>query len=132
MVDWPSELPHFIVKDSFRLVRPARPSHRTEFEDGPQRGRRSSSKNIATIAIELSFTGAEFQQWVAFERDELIDGTLPFVMPVWLAAGTYDDRTVHIVAQGDGASYSTTSRFPFTQVGLLLDVEDWGEPAEEP
>jgi hypothetical protein len=128
IAEWPATVPHYIVRGSFQLIAPSRPAHRTPFEDGPKRGRRSTTKNIATVGFDLSLTPAEFQAFVAFERDDLIDGTLPFTMPVLLAAQTYGVRTCRMAPAGDdGPAYRAAGgRGPFTAVSLVLDVEDWG------
>jgi hypothetical protein len=130
---WPTGVPHQIVKGSFRLIAPSRPPKRTEFEDGPKRGRRSSTKNIATIGFDLALMPDELQTFMRFERDDLIDGTLPFTMPVRVAGGTYEDRTVNIVGQNDDASYTAAGGVGLlTTVSIVLDVEDYIAAAEAP
>jgi hypothetical protein len=130
---WPSGVPYQIVKGSFRLIAPARPPKRTDFEDGPKRGRRSSTKNIATIGFDLALMPDELTTFMLFERDDLIDGTLPFTMPVRVAGGSYAERTVEFVGQNDDASYTAAGGVGLlTTVSIVLDVEDYVTAPEAP
>jgi hypothetical protein len=134
MTAWPSDVPYQIVRGSFRLLAPSRPPDRTEFEDGPRRGRRTTTKNIATIGFDLALLPAELTAFMLFERDDLVDGTQPFTMMVRVASGTYAERSVKIVPPGgDGPSYvAAAADGLLTKVSLVLDVEDYVQAPAEP
>ncbi|MEJ0012786.1 MAG: hypothetical protein WDM94_09210 [Bauldia sp.] len=119
-IAWPAGVTYNIVRGSLRLVAPSRAPWRTEMEDGPKRGRRSSTKNIATITFDLSLADDELRTFMLFERDDLVDGTLPFTMSLLVAGGGYETRTVAMTEQ-----YRTArGRDRHTTVSLTLDVLD--------
>lgn len=116
---WPSGVPSLAVQDSMTAA-PFRAPLATDLEDGNRRYRRSVTKNIATVPFSIHMENSEFATFKAWVRDTLVDGTLPFTVPIW-----------------DGATY-TTKTCTFTQpyqdnpeggfrhtVSLTLDVEDW-------
>lgn len=129
---WPTGVPFEVRPNSWRLLRPFRDRHETSFEDGNQRSRRSTTKNIATIGFSIvPMTAAQFAAFKAWVRDDLVDGTLPdgFTMKVWTGDG-YETRTCHMrgnppyEAQPEG--FDQVSGKPYTVVSIPnLDVEGW-------
>lgn len=116
---WPAGVPYTALSGSLQGSG-YRPPHTTDFEDGLRRQRRSTTKNIGTIqfTIRMDYTAlAIFKAWV---RDTLIDGTMPFTMPVWVE-GTYADRQCAFVQPPRYAAMETDH----ADIAFVVDVEDW-------
>lgn len=127
MASWPSTLPYDPVSGSFRLRTPFRAPHRTDFEDGPRRRRRSTTKNIATIEFALRMSRDEFQVFRAWVRDDLVDGTLEFTMPIWTGHNDTNDDPEFLTRTCSFAEpYDADPQGGFlVDVALSLDVEDY-------
>lgn len=120
---WPSDLPYYVRPRAWNLDSPFRAPHRTNFEDGNKRARRSTSKNIATITFTLiPFTGEEFEIFKEWVRDDLVDGTLAagFAMRVFTGI-EYSERTCHFV---NDPPYETSADGLYIQISMTLDVEN--------
>jgi len=118
-IAWPSTIPYEALVGSIKAD-PFRAPLATDMDDGQQRRRRSTTKNIATLAFIIPMDPTAFAAFKAFVRDTLVDGTLPFTMPIWTGAD-YDDRTCSFVERyqdnpGSGEMH---------QVSVNLDVEDY-------
>lgn len=116
---WPAGVPSRPKVGAQQAV-PFREPYATDFEDGNTRRRRSTSRNVASLSFQIQMTAAQFSTFKVWVRDALVDGTLPFTMPVWTGS-SYADRTC-----------SFTQAYGDTQVGgqdhmvsVNLDVEDW-------
>ena len=120
---WPSGVPHYVRGGSWKLVRPFRDPLRTEMEDGNQRATRSTTKNIATISFSLiPLTKAQFDTFMDWVRDDLVDGTLPdgFTMTVWTGSG-YSSRTCRFP---NNPPYEAVTEGHYVVVTMTLDVEN--------
>jgi hypothetical protein len=122
---WPETLPHLIVAGSFRILQPSRPPYATEFDDGPQRGRRSTTLPVTRVGFNLSFSQSEFSAFVAFWRDALVDGTQAFTMPIWVTARTYADHEVKFDQQNPWSTAGGKSGL-IVEPSVVLDVTEWG------
>ncbi|WP_297105131.1 hypothetical protein [uncultured Devosia sp.] len=83
---WPADVPHTPIAGSFQGT-PFRAADATEFEDGPARARRRSTLRIATLRFAIRMSNAQFDAFHLWVNEVLIDGTLPFYMPVWRGGG---------------------------------------------
>lgn len=118
-IEWPAGVPHKPLAGTMQGG-DFRPPHVTEFEDGPRRYRRSTTQNIATLqfSIRMDYAAlAIFKPWV---RNTLVDGTLPFTMPVWVG-GSYAVRTCRFVQPPRYADMATDH----TDIAVTIDVEDY-------
>ncbi|KRA44701.1 hypothetical protein [Devosia sp. Root635] len=117
---WPITVRHKPLAGSPQIT-PFRAPLATDMEDGMQRRRRSTTKNVATMAMRIPMTAAEHATFEAWVRDTLADGTLDFTMPVW-KGGSYADRTCSLV----GGLYQSASRGSSGfEVSFNLDIEDY-------
>jgi hypothetical protein len=124
MEEWPEGVPYKVQRSTFRQSAPYRAPHRTEFEDGNRRARRSSTKNIATIQFTfVDWSKDEFEAFALWVRNTLVDGTLPFTMPVWTqTADEYAERVCSMVS----GEYTTSDVPPDrTAVSWTIDVVDY-------
>ncbi|HTM76516.1 MAG TPA: hypothetical protein VL133_02665, partial [Devosia sp.] len=81
---------------------------------------RSSTKNRAPAKFTVRMDNVGFETFKAWVRDTLVDGTLPFTMPVWTGAA-YQTRT---------CSFSEPYKDDPAEgmrhdVSVSLDVEDY-------
>lgn len=120
-VSWPDAVPHKAIVGSFKLIEPWRANDATDFDEGPQRLRPSSSMEIAQIQFTVRMTPVEFLVFKAWAKDDLVKGTLAFTMSVWTGGG-YEARTCHLVGGTYGADPGDGLA---TDVSLTLDVEDY-------
>lgn len=118
---WPTGVPYKALINSVQSDSPFRKPYRTTFEDGNQRARRSTTKNIATVSFTLvPFTKAQFKTFARWVRDDLVDGTLPFTMKVWTGSD-YEERTCSFA---EDYSWQDVA-YQHVQVQLKLDVENY-------
>lgn len=89
---WPSEVPYAPRANSMRVTEPFRAPLATDFENGPSRGRRASTLNVAVVQFSIKMENDEFDLFKLWVRDALIDGTLPFDMRIWTGSD-YEFRT---------------------------------------
>lgn len=89
----------------------------TDMEDGPRRYRRATTKNIGTLQFTIRMTYAEFAVFKPWVRDTLVDGILPFTMPVWLG-GEYENRPCQFTQPPRYANMTTD----FVDVVIAVDV----------
>ena len=115
---WPVTVPHKPRHGTPRVT-PFRAPEKTDMEGGNSRQRRSVTKNIATMAFEITMDAAEFADFKAFVRDTLVDGTVRFTMPVWTFAG-YADRICQFTEP-----YSATPFGAGAVVSVSIDIEDY-------
>lgn len=118
-VAWPSGVPSPALANSLSVV-PFRAPLATDMDDGPKRRRRASTKNIATAPFTVRMQNSEFLTFKAWVRDTLVDGTLPFTMPVWTGSA-YQTRTCSFV---EPYKDNPAGGF-YHDVSLNLDVEDY-------
>lgn len=116
---WPVGVPSK-PKVGSQQAMPFRKPLATDFEDGNLRQRRSTTKNVATLAFPIEMSAAQFVDFKTWVRDVLVDGTLPFTMSIWTGSA-YATRTCSFVqpyseSQLGGADHTVT---------VNLDVEDW-------
>lgn len=117
---WPVTVRHKPLAGTPQIA-PFRAPLTTDMEDGPQRRRRSTTKNIATIAMHIPMTASEYSIFSAWVRDTLVDGVLDFTMPVWTGAG-YGTRTCSLV----GGVYQAIPRGSTAfDVSFSLDIENY-------
>ena len=89
---WPSVVPYAPRANSLRVQEPFRAPNTTDFEDGPQRARRSTTLNIVVVQFVIKMENDEFDLFKLWVRDDLVDGTLPFDMLVWTGSD-YETKT---------------------------------------
>ncbi|HEV7278389.1 MAG TPA: hypothetical protein VGN80_19080 [Devosiaceae bacterium] len=119
METWPEAVPSEPLAGTFQAL-PFREPDRTDMEDGSRRGRRSTTKNIATLTFTVRMSNAAFDVFKAWVRDDLVDGVLEFTMPVWTGSG-FAERTCSFRERyADDAGHGLRHR-----VRLVLDVEDY-------
>lgn len=116
---WPATVPHKPDDDSLKGTG-FRPPLATEFDDGNQRRRRSSTKNIARVEMTIDMSNAQFLTFKSWVRDTLVDGTLPFSMPVFTGVD-YQDRVCAFAEQYQFAPAGWGRQ----TVSLSLDIEDY-------
>lgn len=123
-IPYPDGVPSETRIGTWRLAKPSVAPLRTSLEDGIRRSRRSSTKNIATIAFSIvPMTRAQFDVFRAWVRDTLFDGTHPdgFTMSVF-DGRQYVSRTCHMNAD---PPYEAATEGLMTVVSFSeLDVED--------
>lgn len=117
---WPGTVPYKARRGTFALQSGFRAPTKTDLDDGNTRQRRSATKNIASLSFSIKMTGTQFQTLLAWVRDTLIDGTLPFTMNVWTGTA-YASRTCNFAAPYSNSDATA----PFVFVGVSLDVEDY-------
>lgn len=117
---WPPTVTHIAEANSIQVV-PFRAPHVTDMEDGQQRRRRSTTKNIATVSFRLRLPNDQFETFKAWVRDVLVDGSLPFTMSVWTGSA-YEER---VCSLQDGTYQDGARQGLNHDVGLSLDVEDY-------
>lgn len=116
---WPN-IEHRARSRSFRVEAPGAPRLSTEMEDGSRFHRPSSTLRLARLSFQIRMSNADFVVFKAWEDLVLVQGTLPFVMPVWTGS-SYQNRTCTFVDRyTDDAG---TGRYHV--VSLTLDVQDW-------
>lgn len=116
---WPVSVPYKPAADSMKGNGFRRPLM-TDFEDGNQRRRRSSTKNIARIEMRIDMSYAQFLTFKVWVRDTLVDGTLAFTMPVFNGSA-YQGRTCSFAEQYQFAPAGWDRH----AVSFSLDVEDY-------
>jgi len=116
---WPGTVRHTPVSGSMSVDEPFRPPNRTDMEGGNRRGRRMATLNVATASFALRLDNPEFATFKAFVRDELVDGTADFTMPIWTGAA-YETRTCRNISYtaNPGGGF-------FHDVAITLEVEDF-------
>jgi hypothetical protein len=121
---WPDGVPYQTRVGTWQLTKPFRDPYRTQFDDGAQRARRSSSRNIASISFSIiPMTIDEFELFKAWVRDDLVDGTLPdgFLMSVFTGS-TYAQRVCRMTSD---PAYRAEMEDMFIVVSFTdLEVED--------
>ncbi|MEJ8571222.1 hypothetical protein [Microbaculum marinum] len=117
---WPNGLSYRPVSGSMTRAKPFRTPNRTDMEAGNVRGRRSATKRISTIKFDLKLSNAEFLVFDAFVWRTLVDGTLPFTMPIWTGAA-YATRTCKFAEDPQDNPRDGFDHI----VSLTLDVEDY-------
>ncbi len=116
---WPN-IEHRARARSFRTLAPGAPRLSTEMDDSSAWHRPSTTLRLARIAFQIRMSNADFDVFKVWEDRTLVQGTLPFVMPVWTGS-SYQSRTCTFVDRyNDDAG---TGRYHV--VTLTLDVEDW-------
>lgn len=89
-------------------------------DDGNTRQRRSTTKNIATLAFSIPMTNAQFQTFKAWVRDTLVDGTLQFTAPIWDGSAHTTKNCTFTAPYKDSMTADSLH-----VVSVSLDVEDW-------
>jgi hypothetical protein len=117
---WPPTVNYIAEADSLQVV-PYRRPLATDMEDGQQRRRRSTTKNIATVSFTLRMPNDQFETFKAWVRDDLVDGVLSFTMQVWTGSA-YEARICNLK---DGTYQDDATKGVFHDIGLALDVEDY-------
>ncbi len=116
---WPASVPHKPAVDSLRGIG-FQPPLSTDMDGGNRRRRRNVSLNTASLDMTIHMTNAQFLIFKAWVRDTLVDGTLPFTMPIWTGAA-YEERTCSFVEPYQfGAAGSRRQ-----SVSFQLDVEGY-------
>lgn len=92
----------------------------TDMEGGNRRRRRQNSKNLARLDMTIDMTDAQFLTFKAWVRDTLVDGTLPFTMPIYTGVA-YQDRVCTFV---DPYKFRAAG-WGRQAVSFQLDVEDY-------
>lgn len=118
---WPVDVPHVPLAGSFQGA-PYRAPDATEFEDGPTRARRPSTLRIATLRFAIRMSNAQFDTFHTWVKDVLVDGTLPFTMPVWRGGGFV--TKVCRFARG-GPFADDPGQGLRHRVSISIDVEDY-------
>lgn len=127
---WPTNVPYGVQQGTFRVVSPYRRPLRTEFEDGPRRARRSTTKNIATVQFTfIDWSKEEYREFALWVRNTLVDGTLPFTLKVW--TGTGDDYAERTCRMTDGEYTASDVSVDRTAVSWTIDVDDYVQEAPE-
>jgi hypothetical protein len=119
MQAWPDDVPHEPLANSFQ-GEPFRAPYSTEMEDGNFRQRRRSTLRVATLRFSVRMPNEAFDVFDAWVEGDLVEGTLPFLMPVW-KGGQYVTRTCRFREPfRDNPGHGLRHR-----VALVLDVEDY-------
>lgn len=116
---WPAIEYHARLR-SFRADAPGSPRLSTEMDDGSRVYRPSTTLRLARLSFQIRMSNADFATFRAWEDRTLVQGTLPFVMPVWTGTG-YAERTCSFAERY--TFDAATGRYAV--VSLTLDVEDW-------
>ncbi len=119
MENWPVSVPHIVRAGSLKGS-PFRAPLTTDMEDGQQRRRRSNSKNIARLEMSIYMDDVQFSTFKAWVRDVLVDGTLPFTMPVFTGSA-YQVRTCSFNEQYSFDPQAAEGHI----VSFAVDVEDY-------
>ena len=116
---WPAAVPSKPNSDSLK-GEPFRAPLATDMEGGNRRRRRQVSKNIARLEMTIEMTDAQFVEFKGWVRDTLVDGTLPFTMPIYTGTA-YQDRLCAFVEpyQFGAAGWGRHA------VSFQVDVEDY-------
>lgn len=117
--NWPVTIPYEALTGSLK-VSPFRAPLATDMDDGQQRRRPSTTKNIATVGFVIPMDPTAFEEFKGFVRDTLVSGVLPFTMPIWTGAD-YEDRTCTFREPYEDDPGSGSMH----QVTVNLDVEDY-------
>src|SRR5690606_14883333 len=88
---WPAGVPTTPLAGTYQAS-PFRAPLTTDMEDGPRRARRATTKSIATVSFTIRMSNDAFATFQACVRDDLVDGTLPFTMPIW-TGGAFATKT---------------------------------------
>lgn len=116
---WPA-IEHRARSRSFRVEAPGAPRLASEMDDGSRLYRPSTTLRLARVSFQIRMINAEFAVFKTWEDRTLVQGSLPFVMPVWTGA-LYQERTCTFAERY--ADDPGTGLFHI--VSLSLDVEDW-------
>ena len=119
MISWPSDVPSPPLNDTLSIT-PFRAPLATDMEDGNRRRRRASTKNIATLQFRIKMPAAAFAEFKTWVRDDLVDGVLPFTVPVWV--GEDLQNRVCSFTEPYSASFPDKTH---AEVTVSLDVEDY-------
>jgi hypothetical protein len=117
---WPADVPYAPRANSLRVLNPFQQPLATDMDDGQQRRRRSSTLQLAGLQFVIKMENDEFDLFKLWVRDDVVDGTLSFDVPVWTGSD-YETKTC-------------TFRQPYSDdpgrgirhlVTVVLDVEDY-------
>ncbi|WP_127142836.1 hypothetical protein [Pelagibacterium montanilacus] len=119
METWPESVPHAPLAGTFEAS-PFREPLATEFEDGPRRSRPRGTLRVATVRFTIRMSNDQFAIFKDWVDGPLVQGTQPFLMPVW-SAGAYRERQCSFFERyrenpGHGLRY---------RVSVVLDVVDY-------
>lgn len=117
---WPTDVPHAPRANSFRLLNPFQPPLATDMEDGNRRSRRASTLQLAGVQFVIKMENDEFDLFKLWVRDDLVDGTLPFDVPVWTGSDCETKTCTFRQAYGDDPGRGIRHL-----VTVVLDVEDY-------
>jgi hypothetical protein len=112
------------VAGTLKVSAPFRTPTATDLDDGNVRYRRSTTLNIATLAFSIQMSNADFGTFKVWVRDTLVDGTLPFTMPIWTGAA-FETRTCQFTQPYTDDPGSGLGGELVHQVSLSLDVQDY-------
>lgn len=116
---WPADVPHEPLANSFQGDAFRAPLA-TEMEDGPIRARPRSTLKIATLRFSIRMSNEAFDIFAVWVDADLVQGVLPFSMPVW-KGGAYVTRTCRLrEPYRDNPGHGLRHR-----VSVVLDVEDY-------
>lgn len=105
-----------------RVPDPFAPPLTTDMDSGIPRSRRSTTINVAGLQFVIKMENAEFDRFKLWVRDGLVDGTLPFEMPIWTGS-VYASRTCRF---RQPRPYSDDPLGGIRHhVTVLIDVEDY-------
>lgn len=123
MDTWPITLPQIALLEGWRLAQPHRPKIVTEMEDGPARMRKRTTAAWSQMPLAFLMTNAQFTTFHTFVRDNLEDGAVRFLMPVWAPwrLNGLPARTVYL----EGGDYSAERAGFHMRVTMTLNVLDW-------
>lgn len=83
---WPSLLPQRHLRDGY-TADPHQPLARVEMEQGGQRKRRRTPTSQATVSLKWRMTTGQFALFAGFYRQDLVEGTGWFSVPLWTGDG---------------------------------------------
>lgn len=118
---WPTGVRYEPLSGSMDVPDPYRAPLQTEMDDGSDWRRPSTTLIVARVSFSIRMPNSEIAAFKLWVRRTLVQGTLPFTMPVWTGAA-YETKTCTLVrppginpASGDDDGV----------VSLTLDVQDW-------
>lgn len=117
---WPA-VPYESQRDGWGIPRLTREPRRTEFDEGPDLSRPSTSMRLAEIRESIWMTPAQyliFDAWLAVTIDQ---GTLPFTKNVYKPGAGYVSRTCRMIGQPSVTELGPTT----TVVALTIEVENF-------